>query len=220
MFLPAFASFRNEIDRLKKNFLKVSIGGGLLLIPFLLCLFFGAQSFVALTYGEKWASTVPIIRILIIYVMFDSLFLSDEAILIVMDKVRSVNMQRTFAFIMLSMIGYILINKFGLIGMAVALTLISIITIIAIKAILLKLLNIRPYEYLKSLAMVFKSALVLFALLYVYSFFIDGLHSPLIFITGEALIFTGFVAFVMFKYGLIDLSGKKIELNRLLQNNI
>lgn len=220
MLMPAFGLFRNEIERVKKNFVRVSVGGGIILVPFLVGLFFGARPIVEILFGEHWLEAIPIVSILVIYFIFDSLSFPDEPILMALGKVKTITIIRLIFSLAFFIVGYIAINKFGLIGIAVVSTIVSVAQLVAINVSLLAVLNIRWYSYLKSIKIVCVSTFWLFMIFCFYSLAVHQQRSPLLYLLGEAVIIGVFMVFLVAKYKLMNKNDKKINFDNLLTVNL
>lgn len=216
MLMPAFVSIRDEMERLKKNFAKITGAGVLLLTPLLVALFFGVDSLVSLLFGNPWLETVPIIRILILFFLVDSILLPDESILMALDKIRTINIVKTAVALMLLAGGWIALKSAGLAGMAVVFTAVSIVAGLVIKNFLLKLLHIRVHHFLSSIKKVFAVVLAAGVLLGLYALCFRQVRSNLFFLSGEAVILVGFFMIILWKYRLIDFNEKKINIDKLL----
>lgn len=147
MMLPAFALMQNDMHRIKKNLISVSLLGMTSILPFLAVILFFTKSYILITVGEKWLITAPLIQTFILYLAIMSISFSDDAVLIVIEKIKSVNIVRSIIASGILLAGYFLINAYQEYGMALAFTVLFSIYFLLMKTILLHKLNITFKEY-------------------------------------------------------------------------
>lgn len=218
MLFPAFASFRNDMERVRKNFIKVTMFGGIVLIPVIISAFFGIKPLIAIVFGERWIATVPVIRIVLLYVIFDSLFLSDESILMVFDKLKFINIVKVASMVVFFPIGYAATKMFGLNGMAAVFSAVAVLNLVVIKKYLLELIDIKLSVYLRKINIVFIITPVLFVVMLCYALLAYNALPGLVFLAGEGVIVAAFIIYMLKKYKLIDIKNKKINFDNLLAN--
>lgn len=216
MLFPAFSTFSEDIKRVQRNFIKISIAGGLVLLPLLAMTIFGVDSLVAILVGAKWAGSAPIIRILMICFIFQSISMGDNSILVTLNKIKTVNMLRTISAMALLICGVIVVKFFGAIGMACAFSAVSILYVLITKKILLSEIKLGFRYYLKSLKPIFIYMLFLFSLLGIYSstcFHI--IKSPIGFLIGDGLITLIITILFFTKMKLIDFKNRRILIDNI-----
>ena len=217
MFFPAFASFREEKERVKRNLIRVNLGGGFLLIPLLTAIFFIIKPLILLLVGEKWIATVPVIQILIVYLAFTSICFADESLLIVLGKIRMVNVIKLSATLALLSGGYLATKKYGIIGMAIIFTVVSILYDLIIKRKALKMIDLDFILYLKNLKIIFCMTLILSLALGAYSFLaFKFCKLPIVFLLGGGLVLVVSMAIFVLTNNLIDFKAKRVNIDRII----
>ena len=153
MLFPAFSTFQDDMGRLRKNFLRISISGGIVLIPLLLVIFFGAESIISLL-GKKWISSIDqmvlIIRIFAGYLIVQTVCYADDSIMMALKKVYILNVYKAVVSVLLLGFGFIGIKCYGLAGMAWVFMAMTLLYVVIIKVVLNRMLGIRLYDFLKN----------------------------------------------------------------------
>lgn len=217
MLYPAFVSFRDDRVRMRENFVKISLLGGIALVPFIISGFFLISPIIVLTVGDKWIAAVPIIKILAVYLIFHSISLGDESILIAAGELRKVNAVKVLTTLLLLIVGYFLTRIYGIIGMATLFTAISIINILVIKVFVLRSLSISfkmyfsNFQYLLELLWIFLSTFLVYHLLIISRY--KNLFGVVL--IGFIIAITDAYIFLK-KNNLIDLKAKRINFSQLI----
>ena len=141
MLLPAFAMMQNDADRIKRNVLRVSSRGMIVVMPLLAIILFSTRSYVHLTVGDKWLSTVPLIRMFVVYLAIMCISFSDETVLIVVGKIRVVNTLRLVCSLLVLTFGYLAIQRFNILGMAMSYSIIFMTYFVVMKLVLIRALD-------------------------------------------------------------------------------
>jgi len=147
MLFPAFALMQNDVDRIKRNVLRVSATGMMVVIPLLAVVLFSTKSYVLLAVGDTWLPTVPLIKMFVLYLAIMSISFSDETVLIVLGKIRLVNAVRLVCSLFIMILGSWAIRQFNTFGMAMSFSLMTSIYLIMIKLMLVQSLGwtVRAY---------------------------------------------------------------------------
>ncbi|MCX7725658.1 MAG: lipopolysaccharide biosynthesis protein [Chitinispirillaceae bacterium] len=151
MLFPAFSIVQDDREKLIKALYKISILSGVIISPLLIFLFFGTKEIVLIVLKEKWIEVVPIIKIFCFYIFISSISIGDEPLLFALKIVKPVNIVKLFYVISLFILGYILTEKFKIIGMALSLSILTILHNIIIKGIIMVKLKISLFEYLRNI---------------------------------------------------------------------
>lgn len=72
VFFPAFAKMNNDLERVRKAFLKSTTVLYLILVPISICLYLISESFVEVFLGNKWLEMIEPLKILAIATLFRS----------------------------------------------------------------------------------------------------------------------------------------------------
>lgn len=216
MVLPAFNLFNDDIGKVKKSYLKISQFGAVFLAPVLIVIFFGVYQIVDLLLGYRWIGVVPIVKILVIYLVFSSVSFADESILISLNKIKTINIFKSIVSFFLLVIGYFAVLHYGVKGMATTFTILSIMYTLITKTFLLTVINIKWYDYIISLLEPI-TLLILFSVsLFVYSEFLFGKSfSSLFFLLGEGVIYITILSSYLFKKGFFDFDNRRINIDAI-----
>ncbi|MBC8391735.1 MAG: lipopolysaccharide biosynthesis protein [Deltaproteobacteria bacterium] len=117
MLFPAFAAMQGNFGRMKKNYFRVSLYGGLMFLPIVLILIFAAEPLIRWTVGEKWLPACNLIRIFSVYILILSVSFGDEPVMLLLD-VKILNLLKVIQSILLFVLGYYAIRQYGVYGMA------------------------------------------------------------------------------------------------------
>jgi len=133
MLFPAFAQIRDNRERLIRSYRKTDGIAVMVLVPLLLAVYFGVDSFVVAVIGDKWAGIQPIVRILVGYLLVFSFTVPDISILVALGGVRTVVFSKLIYGIALAGFGFVATSAFGGIGMASAYASLSVVYAVIMK---------------------------------------------------------------------------------------
>jgi O-antigen/teichoic acid export membrane protein len=156
------------MDRIKKNVLRVSCTGMMVVMPLLAIILFATRPYVRLAVGDKWLSTVPMIKAFVLYLTIMSISFSDEAALIVVGKIRVVNAWRLACSLLTLALGYLAVHKFNVMGMAISYSLVTTAYLIVIKRNLIKTVGWTTQAYVAGMRKALEYCVVLLASGYVF----------------------------------------------------
>lgn len=211
MLFPAFSTFQDDLKRLRRNIMRISMAGSLVLTPFLVMLLFGIKPLITVLMGEKWLETVPLIRVFIAYVFFLSFSFGDEPLMLAINKVKILNCLKALTSVVLLVFGYIAIRNYGLIGMSAVFTLVSIIYMVILKLRVLYHLELSTWEFLRNTKFVFLYAIAMFIVMGCYSLYTYDRLNAISYLAGGVVVVALLMILVIIKYRLVDF--KKMELN-------
>jgi PST family polysaccharide transporter len=119
MLFPAFASLQDDLEKLRRNYMKISLYGGILLLPFIIGIVFFIRPLIYWTIGEQWIKTAALIQLFSIYIAFYCFSFGDEPLLMLKD-IHRLNIVKIGYALLITGVGYMGIHRFGwgLIGMA------------------------------------------------------------------------------------------------------
>jgi O-antigen/teichoic acid export membrane protein len=220
MLFPAFSSFSGDMERVRKNYIRVSVAGGIVLVPVFIGLLFGLEALVPLIFGAKWLPSVPVVKIFISYLVIASFSYADDPLMISLNEIKILNAAKAMAALMLAGLGYWWAAKYGLVGMAWAFSLSSLAYLIFVKAMVLKRIAIsfRAYSaYILPVSIMMMSLLVSGG---TYKAILTGLPvRPLLFLAGEAAVIGAVSCAVLIACGIVDRRSKKINIDAVLEFN-
>lgn len=199
MLFPAFAIFKDDAERVRKNYQKVCVLGGLLLTPAFIFLFFGLDAIVPLVVGEQWLGVIPVVRIFIVYLLFESVSYADDSLMMAFGQVHKVNRIMAWSTAALFAAGCWLTRAWGIMGMAAAFTCVSIAHILVVKGALLKRIGVSPWAHARTLKKPAMLTVLLAVVLGGYSALMLSRVSHSIFLAGEMA--AAGILILVFAYG-------------------
>ncbi|MDQ8201097.1 lipopolysaccharide biosynthesis protein [Pelagicoccus enzymogenes] len=110
MLFPAFAEMQDDRSRLRRNYIKITLTGGLLLLPVVAALHYFTDTFVLWTVGEKWLPVSDLIKILSIYLLLYSFSLADEPLMILIS-LKFLNTIKIISISTFILLGIIILQK-------------------------------------------------------------------------------------------------------------
>ena len=115
---PAFSSIQSDRDRLKRNYLNVTILVPLVAFPALSLLAIYVEDIVLLVIGPQWAGVGKLLLIFMPYLVLMSCCFSDPSMLILKDRLSQIYRARTVALVCTGVLGIPAILRFDMAGMA------------------------------------------------------------------------------------------------------
>lgn len=117
---PVYVKISNDIPRLKKAFLKTTLGVSLLVLPFGLLFIFFPGEIVRIFLGPKWLGIVPVLRILSLFGVIRAISGSASALFLALKKQEVVTIITFWSFIGLMATIFPLTWKFGILGASIS----------------------------------------------------------------------------------------------------
>lgn len=167
MLLPAFSTIQDNLEQTQKNLVRISAYVPVVILPFLAVLFFTTQPLIALVLGEKWLGTVPLIKIFIVYILCLSFSFADEPVLMIQGKIKQLNFIKLIMALLLLLMGYFVVKRVGITGMAVIYTLILSIYYTLLKRMTLKSIEMSATFYQQSMKKIYSYGLILFSIAFI-----------------------------------------------------
>ncbi len=161
VMFPAFASIQDDVVKLQVNYLKMIKYIAIVTVPLMMVLFFVAKDLIFAIYGSQWEPTIALIQILVFCGMVQSI---GTTVGIIYQSLGRADIQFKFTlFVSLpSAVLAILIGlKNGIVGVAVAYTIRTILVTGVSHVIANRLLLLRMREFLSSLQESIKISIVL-----------------------------------------------------------
>jgi teichuronic acid exporter len=206
VMFPFYSSIQDDIEKLKRYYLKVIGFYVLLLYPIMLTLFFFSDILVPLFFGDKWGETIIPLKLLALAVMIKVLTSGYNLLFrsIGQPKYEFKIQKITSLFIYLPCLS-IGIYNFGIIGAAVGVLLSTIITFFVNQYVLSKYFKIKMGQVFKEIYKVIYLCVSLAILVFTLRFF----KINEFFIFGFYLLLFGISYFVLFKVIIIKILNKK-----------
>lgn len=218
MLFPAFSSFSDDMERIRKNYVRVSVAGGIVLVPVFIGLLFGLEAIVPLVFGAKWVQTVPIVKIFIAYLVVASFSYADDPLMIALNELKTLNIAKAVATLFLLVLGYWWTVKYGLSGMAWAISVSSLGYIIAVKALVLRRIGMRFAAYSAYISPV--STIIIFLLFTGGAYKMlcaDTVSDPVFFLAGEAMALGLVSIFIMAAFKIINIRSRTFTIDAALR---
>lgn len=216
ILFPTFAILQDDLKRLRKNMMRISLAGGLVITPFLVILLLGTKPLVTLSVGEKWLGAVPVIRIFTAYLFFSSVSFGDEPLMLAINKVKTLNCLKALTSVVLLVFGYIAIRNYGLIGMAITVTFVYVVYTVIVKRGILYHLKINVWEFLRDLKFVFLYTVTMFMLTGLYALCTYDKLNNLSYVSVEILIVGFLTILIIKKYRLVDFKKMEFNIDRII----
>jgi O-antigen/teichoic acid export membrane protein len=142
MLFPLFSTFNDDPDRIKRNFTQLLVIFLTWMTPVLIFGYFVSEPVIYILLGEKWADTIPLVKIFMIYLVFSSFCIQNNPILGAINRIKIWNLVQMISTIFLGIFGFIGIKYAGISGMAIAFTVVTSISLLIVFVIIIRILNI------------------------------------------------------------------------------
>lgn len=216
MLFPAFSSFSDDLERIRKNYIKASVAGGLVLVPVFIGLLFGLEALVPLIFGAKWAPTIPIVKIFITYLLAASFSYADDSLMIALNELKVLNATKAGVACALLVLGYWWTKRYGLGGMAWAFTISSLAYIVIVKVMVLRRIKMKIGSYSAYLRSVWVMTVLLLAVGAAFRMLCGSLiQNPFLFLMGEGAILSFMFMIVLITNGVIDVRSRRLNLDTI-----
>jgi O-antigen/teichoic acid export membrane protein len=128
---PIFSRLKNEIEKFRKFFIKITIIMAILTIPLFSFLILFAKPLIIFIFGYKWSNSIIPFQILLIYSGLRLIFCFCPSCLRAIGR-PDVEFKVGLIFLPISLIGFLIAVRYGIISMALTVT-----TILSLSPILL-----------------------------------------------------------------------------------
>ncbi|MFA6217527.1 MAG: lipopolysaccharide biosynthesis protein [Candidatus Omnitrophota bacterium] len=165
VLFPFLSRIHNEDNLLKEIYLKTVQSAALLSFPLYLVICINAKEFVYLIFGEKWLTTVLLLQILCIRGLLKSLYRGVTKAVVYAKGRPDISFQWAVSYCIVNCIFILLGLRYGIVGVAAAVT---ISEIICSPIIILKtggLIGIAPKTYLKNIMPIVAATTIMVLLL-------------------------------------------------------
>lgn len=117
---PVYSKISGNTPRLRRLFLKTTLGAALLVVPLSLILFFFPKQVILILLGDKWLEAVPLLKVLSIFGIVRAISGSVTPVFLAVKK-----QEYLFVFTLLSVLGmavviFPMIKAFGVVGAGIA----------------------------------------------------------------------------------------------------
>lgn len=167
VMFPVFSLMKDDNELYKKSYLKLISFLCTITIPTMFGLVSISREFVILIYGEKWAFSILPLQILCLLGIVNAL--SPSAVTIFNSKgVPEIEFKLSLIKLPITAFALIIGSFFGIVGVATAMTIISIIYYIVTQKIVLSLINLSWKEYISSIKVPLIASFLMFIIVTIY----------------------------------------------------
>lgn len=170
VIFPAFSIIQEDSDTLRKGYLKVIRYVSLITFPMFAGMLVVAPEFISVFYGEKWSPMVILLQILCIEAALVSIGTLTNTMLNSKGRSDLPFKWHLYAVVIIP-ISIIIGSKYGIVGVAIALTIIQAIFVAIFQVITNRLIDLKMSTYIKELTPAMISSIVLIFGIKVYDIF-------------------------------------------------
>lgn len=145
--VPTFSRLQSEREKIRKALYKVTFFASLISMPAFMGLGVLASELIVVLFGQQWLPSVPVMRILASIGILQSLFFLNGAVMTAVGK-PSWRLKINFFSTMVSLIGFAIAVRYGIIAVAVAFALRNYLLCPLFVWIMYKLIKINIWQYL------------------------------------------------------------------------
>ncbi len=158
VMFPSFSIIQEDKKRVKNIFLKVTRTIALVTFPLMLGLFVTVDVFVITLYGTKWVEMIPILRILCLVGLMQSIGTLNGNLYLSQGR-ADLQFRVSLVVKIIGITGIVIGLKWGIIGVAIGYAITSVINAYPAFYFAGRLVNLTYWELLKNLAGIFICAL-------------------------------------------------------------
>ncbi|OGY18420.1 MAG: hypothetical protein A2900_03860 [Candidatus Chisholmbacteria bacterium RIFCSPLOWO2_01_FULL_50_28] len=119
---PIFTRISGDTERLRKAFVKTTVGITLLVLPFGIFLFLFPNQVIAFVFGEQWLIAAPALQLLAIFGVIRAISGSSSALFLAVKKQEYVTGLTLVSILGLAVTIVPLVNRYGILGAAASAT--------------------------------------------------------------------------------------------------
>ena len=151
VLFPTFSKIKNDIDKIKTNYLAISRMVAFIVFPLMLILFLGAKEITLLVFGVQWLPMAPYLKLFSFIGMYQSLLGLNGPLYMALGKTK-LNFQLNLFTQLVNISALIIGVNWGVYGIITAIYVATCINFFPVNYFILKELKIRFFEpYLKVL---------------------------------------------------------------------
>lgn len=117
---PIFRKISKDKKRLKKAFIKTTLGTSALVIPFGAIIFLFSKQIVLILLGNNWLAAVPVLKVLSLYGIIRGVFYPMMAVFLALQKQQYVTLVTLVGILGLGLSIVPLVNRFGIVGAGIS----------------------------------------------------------------------------------------------------
>lgn len=135
---PVYVKISTNRQRLKRAFLKTTLGISALVVPFGVLLFLFSREVVLIILGEQWLEAVPVLKVLSIFGVVRAISGSSSALFLAIKKQEYVTALTFVSILGLAASIIPLVQKYGIVGAGISATIGSVLALPVIIYLLIK----------------------------------------------------------------------------------
>lgn len=124
VLFPALSRLQDDVEKIKSSWFRATRLIGAVTTPLMLGLIALAPQFVGVVYGEKWLPAVPLLQILALNGIVQSLTWLSSTVLVSLGKTRLL-LKLTFVSVTLAFVSFLVGLPFGVVGVATCYTVVN-----------------------------------------------------------------------------------------------
>lgn len=127
--LPIYVKIADDKQRLKRAYIRSTILVGILSLPILVLFLFFPKQLVLLVLGSKWIEIVPVLQVLALFSVIQTLGSPSGAVFLAVKKQKYISFITFISFTVLISTIVPLINLYGLVGAGISVIISSLSTV-------------------------------------------------------------------------------------------
>lgn len=195
VFYPAFSKVQNDEKRVKKAFINGSTIIFSVVFPICLGVIPAAKELISTLLGEKWLMGVSILQIMALILPFNMGTILPASIMQAKNKLNE-QLILQILFVVIIILGIMILFKFGIIIVALTVTIANIIRYIAYMSLMLKYKILNTFEIINTILPGIFIGIVVSLFIYGISFIFRDLNNFLLLsfeiITGTIILYLSF----------------------------
>ena len=168
---PAYSKLQEDLPKLREAYLKVLQLTAFISIPLAGGIFILATDFTQIFLGEKWMPMVPAMKVLAVCGMIRSLGATAGPVFHAVGKPNILTKLTLIKLLTLSILIYPLTQKYGLLGTSLSVLGASVISNPVADYNVIKLINCRSWDFLRSILFPLFSVVIMCAVLSIVRFY-------------------------------------------------
>jgi PST family polysaccharide transporter len=151
VLFPVLSRFQEDIEKIRRSWFRATRLIGAATIPLMLGLIILAPQFVQVVYGQKWLPAVPLLQVLAISGVNQSLVMLNATVLLSLGLTR-LRLRLTILSVSLAVVSFLVGLPFGTIGVAACFTVVNTATSTLILLKTLECIGASYTQYMRNLA--------------------------------------------------------------------
>ncbi|MFH1612853.1 MAG: lipopolysaccharide biosynthesis protein [bacterium] len=194
---PVFSLIQDNKVALKKGYLKIIQYTFIFVFPAIIGLFFLSKEFVLTVYTAKWIEVIVVLKILLFWSLFHSIFILLDSILQSIGY-PSVSFKINLMKIIFSIPIYIFIIPYGIIAFTIAITIIQFLFNFVLAFKTYKIIELQFIEIIKIIKTPFISGILMIGTIFISRFILSFIKMPQLINLIILTIANGFLYFLFF----------------------